>query len=243
VLRALPRGQSPDPHLVPFLIPLLAQDAVLSEVVKTLRRVAESCTGQLADALLDPQRDPVVRRRIPRVLVAAPTPRAVEALLQGLQDPRFDVRARCAHGLSRILEHKPELKVPRELAFHAARAELLRAGGTAETPRSGDTGSHDEVVEHVFTLLSLVLDREPVQLAARALKSEDRALAGTALEYLETVLPEDLRRPLWQRLHVGVRERKVTRASPEVLDELLRSSYAVRPPRRGLGKKGSEEKS
>jgi ATP:ADP antiporter, AAA family len=242
ILRALPVGRDPDPLLVPFLIPLLARDTVLAEVVKTLRRVAEASTGQLADALLDPKREAVVRRRIPRVLVAAPTSRTVEALLRGLEDERFDVRARCALGLSRILERNPALKVGREVAFDAARAELKREGPVRDRQKSGDTGSHDEVVEHVFTLLSLVLEREPMQIASRAVKSEERALVGTALEYLETVLPEDLRRALWQRMHVGVRDRTVVRASHEVLDELLRSSHALRSPRRGLGRKVQGEK-
>jgi hypothetical protein len=40
---------------------------------------------------------------------------------------------------------------------------------------------------HVFTLLSLVLPREPLQIAFRSLHSEDEHLQGTALEYLEGV--------------------------------------------------------
>ena len=43
--------------------------------------------------------------------------------------------------------------------------------------------------EHVFNLLALVLEREPVHIAARAFDSDDMYLRGTALEYLETVLP------------------------------------------------------
>ena len=95
------------------------------------------------------------------------------------------------------------------------------------------------MVEHVFTLLSLVLDREPMQIASRALHSEDRALIGTALEYLETVLPEDLRRALWKQLQVGVPERPQKRASRDLLQDLLRSSKAAkapgRDPRKGPG--------
>ncbi len=40
---------------------------------------------------------------------------------------------------------------------------------------------------HVFTLLSLVLPREPLQIAFRSLHADDRQLRGTALEYLEGV--------------------------------------------------------
>jgi hypothetical protein len=72
-----------------------------------------------------------------------------------------------------------------------------------------------------------------MQIASRALHSNDRALIGTALEYLETVVPEELRRALWKRLQVGVREGKEARPSQEVLDELLKSSDGSRAPRRG----------
>ena len=48
------------------------------------------------------------------------------------------------------------------------------------------------VREHVFNLLALALEREPVQIAARAFATDDVYVRGTALEYLETVLPAPL---------------------------------------------------
>jgi hypothetical protein len=108
-------------------------------------------------------------------------------------------------------------------------------------PEPGVAGSHDDVIDHVFTLLSLVLEREPVQLAARALHAEDRALIGTALEYLETVLSDELKRALWKRLQVGVRERSLIRPSHELLDELLRSSNALKVPRRRRVRESPDE--
>ena len=41
---------------------------------------------------------------------------------------------------------------------------------------------------HVFTLLSLVLPTEPLQIAFRGLHTDDQNLQGTALEYLEGML-------------------------------------------------------
>ncbi len=51
----------------------------------------------------------------------------------------------------------------------------------------------DQRLSHVFSLLSLVLPREPLQIAYRGLQSNDRRLRGTALEYLEGTLPPHLR--------------------------------------------------
>ncbi|MGD9603490.1 MAG: hypothetical protein AB7V59_16895, partial [Gammaproteobacteria bacterium] len=72
-------------------------------------------------------------------------------------------------------------------------------------------------MEHVFTLLGLVLDREALSLALHAVASADRNLSGTALEYLEHVLPEDVRRALWPRLQLSARpsSRRGPPATPE----------------------------
>jgi hypothetical protein len=151
------------------------------------------------------------------------------------------VRARCGLGLLRISERNPAaVKLSRDTVFAAALRELQR-DESADAGEGGAAGSHDDVVDHVFTLLSLVLEREPMRLASRALNSEDRGLIGTALEYLETVLPDELRRALWKRLHVGVRERAEVRPSHELLGELLRSSDALKVPRRLRRKKDPEE--
>ena len=66
-----------------------SKDQVYPEVVRALRRVAHRSTGQLVDALLDPRVDPVVRRRIPRVLKACPTPRSADGLRRALERHRL----------------------------------------------------------------------------------------------------------------------------------------------------------
>jgi hypothetical protein len=47
----------------------------------------------------------------------------------------------------------------------------------------------NQSLENVFSLLAVVLPREPLKVAFRALHSEDRLLHGLGLEYLEGVLP------------------------------------------------------
>ena len=58
-------------------------------------------------------------------------------------------------------------------------------------------GRANQSLAHVFTMLSLVLPAEPLQIALRGLHAEDQNLRGTALEYLESVLPPMIREPLW----------------------------------------------
>ena len=80
---------------------------------------------------------------------------------------------------------------------------------------------------HVFTLLSLILPREPLQIAFRSLHTEDRYMRGTALEYIESVLPTSVRQPLWPYLDDSRPSSRLTRPREEVLAELLRSSASI----------------
>lgn len=215
VRSALRRIPEPPPEVVAYLIPLLGRDELFLDVLRVLRRVSGRVTGQLLDALLDPRADPAVRRRLPRVLKACATRRAVDGLLLGLGDSRADVRAQCALALASITSRQPELSIPRVEVFTAVRLEVKAAAGDLE-------------LDHVFTLLSLTLEREPLQLALRALRGTDRGLRGTALEYLENVLPEDLRKELSPFLGgLGRAPQGRPRPAQEVVSELLSSSAAI----------------
>lgn len=203
-------------ELVPLVVPLLGRDDLFADVVASLRRVGARCTGQLVDVLLDPQQDPVVRRRVPRVLKAVPTQRAADGLLAALRDGRFDVRYRSAQALAHLRHQDPSLVVPPATAFSAAREELR---ATAASARG---------LEHVFALLALALPGEPLVMALRAWRAGDGALRGTALEYLHNVLPDDLSAALWPWL--GARPVTSGRTLDDVRDDLLRStsSFAAR---------------
>lgn len=176
-LRAYPE---PDPVLVAATLPLLARDEIFPDVLRALRRAAPRVTGQLLDALLDRETDPVVRRRVPRVLKACPTPRAVDGLLAALEEPVFEIRAAAAAALAAIHERTTASRVSRTLVFERVRLEL-------------DSGEPvDRQLPHLFALLSLSVERQPLQIAWAGARSEDRRLRGTALEYLSNVVPEDV---------------------------------------------------
>jgi hypothetical protein len=204
--RVLKRADTVDPVLVGHLIPLLARNDLFLDVLRALRRAAPHATGQLLDALLDPGRDLAVRRRIPRVLRGTPTQRAADGLVEALSDPSFEVRRQVALALARITEREPALRVPPEAVFAATRRELGagsqgwkddgEAEGMDDAERERPQTPSERGLGHVFTLLSLVVEREPLQIAHRALVGGDAGLRGTALEYLENVLPEDVRRGL-----------------------------------------------
>ncbi|HYN03253.1 MAG TPA: hypothetical protein VE359_12465 [Vicinamibacteria bacterium] len=180
VRAALRAAPEPEPALVAALLPLLASDEVFADVLLALRRAAPRVTGQLVDALLDPAADPTVRRRIPRVLKACPTPRAAEGLAAALDDPSFEVRTSATAALAALHERSAVVRIAPEDVLRRVRREL----------DSGQTV--DRQLPQLFALLSLMLERGPLQIAWTAMKAQDRALRGTALEYLSNVLPADV---------------------------------------------------
>ena len=227
--------------LVPHVVPLLAWDPVADHAVYALRKVAEERIGQLVDALLDPNQGFAVRRRLARVFSVCVSQRAADGLLFGLEDARFDVRRQSARSLAAILEKNPRIQIDRERIFAAVLREVAVGRPVWESRRLLDgfdvqdnQSPLDEFVRdrageslaHVFTLLSLVLQREPLQIAFRSLHTDDVQLQGTALEYLEGVLPAPIRQRLWPFLEAHPVARPA-RPRDEVIADLLRSHVSI----------------
>jgi ATP:ADP antiporter, AAA family len=212
VLAVLSRENNLGAAVVPHVIPLLAWDPVADYALVALRKVAEERIGELTDALLDPNQDDMVRRRLARVFSVAVSQRAADGLVLALDDARFDVRFQVARSLVAIVESNPNVHLNAERVYQVVQAELAVGRPVWESRRLLDgfvsESPLDEYVRdragqslaHVFTLLSLVLPRQPLNIAFRSLTTGDRQLQGTALEYLENVLPGGVKQALWPYL-------------------------------------------
>ena len=241
VVRVLRDEQGLAALLVPHVIPLLAWDAVAEEAVRALRKVAEERLGTLTDALLDPNQPFAVRRRLARVFSICVSQRAVDALLLALDDQRFEVRFQCGRSLSSIAAKNALVRVDRERIFEVVRREVTVSRPVWQSHRLLDaiadekTSFVDEFIKdragqslaHVFVLLALVLPSTPLQIAYRGLHTTDPALRGTALEYLEGVLPHDIRDRLWPFLGTGAPVKAGARGREEILADLLRSNDSI----------------
>ena len=123
----------------------------------------------------------------------------------------------------------PSIRVTESTVFDLVRLELRVSGRPSR--ESGKQGERH--LEHVFNLLALTLEREPLRISYWAVRSGD-TLRGTALEYLENVLPEDVREILWPLLGVRRRPSRSRRPAKEVEDELIRTgSFSLSQLRRG----------
>jgi len=241
VRRALAQGSLSGP-LVAAVVPLLAWDAVVREAIDALRAAAPKSAGVLADHLLNPDEDFAVRRRLPLVLAAHASQRAADALQDGLADRRFEVRYRCGRALSRLVQLEPSLRVDGDRVRAAVLREVAVDRGVWESQRLLDQADDegwspvvDELIreranrslEHVFTMLALVLPRQPLRVAFRGLHTDDAQLRGTALEYLEATLPGDIRRALWPFLEDHRRRGAPVRPTDTVLRDLLESNQSI----------------
>jgi len=219
-IRRVLLGDFMDVRLVPHLLPLLGDPDLADDARMELRWLVPRVIGQLTDALLDPDLPLTVRQRIPAVMEICHNPRVVDGLVEGLGDGEFAVRYASARALARMRSRDGALRLPAASVYAAVRSEVnverevwqTRSLGTGEDGDYNAGVANDDgaslSLDHVFTLLGLVLDRDALQLSLQALSSENRNLRGTALEYLDNVLPEDLRRRLWR--HLGLHRPEVT---------------------------------
>ena len=229
--------------LTPHVVPLLAWDPVAEDAARALRRAVEPRIGTLTDALLDPNQPFAIRRRLARVFGTGVSQRTADALLLGLEDLRFEVRFQCGRSLAGLVAKNAMLRIDARRIFDVVRREVAVGRPVWESHRLLDGVVEEEnkpfvdeflkdrtsqSLGHVFTLLSLVLPAQPLQIAYRGLHTSDPVLRGTALEYLEGVLPPDIRDRLWPFLGDSPAPPPgPTRSREEILADLLRSNESI----------------
>ena len=142
--------------------------------------------------------------------------------------------------------HRESLALIRDLGLDRARVNV-NGGAIALGHPIGATGAvligtvldelergplTAEATDHVFALLGLSANRGSLELVRQGLKLDDRKLRGTALEYLESLLPENVRVPLVSALSERPEPRDLAqRSETQLLDELKRSIRAdLSPP-------------
>jgi len=239
VMAALAGINALDPQHLTLLTRLMARDQLFKKVTRLLQRFPQYTLSPLVELLLGKETDFVIRRRIPEVLAGMGGPEADDALLDVLTDNRFEVRYRAAMALlARRKKNLPlsERKWPL-LVWHAVSLEVRKDRPLWELQKLLDAveaqdddlislrvGARGELsLEHTFRLLSLVLDPEQVRAAYHGVIFDDPQLKTFALEYLEMVLPRNVRQRLW--LFIGDvserRKKQQTRSFDNVVADMM----------------------
>jgi AAA family ATP:ADP antiporter len=208
-----------DARLASEVIVLLGDDRLAADAKHALRRFRGHIAGLLTDALLDPQGPPAVRLRIPELLADDSSAQAALALRLALTADRFDVRYRSAKALAELVSRRPDLSPSAPAVEERVLWELEKqATGLFESGRDARA-----LRRHVFALLGIRFDHQAMDMALQALETRDHRLVGTALEYLDNVLPDPLRSAVLPRLESKPQARRESRPSTDVLADLSQS--------------------
>ena len=245
------RDPALDPVLAGQVILLLSRNEVSNEAVAALQRLSGKLVGVLTDALTDRESDFAVRRRIPRVLALCDSPRAIDGLMMALDDRRFEVRYQSAVALERVQQRRSSGAISTSKVTAAVLKELNvdKMGWRTRRLVDRDESRHldrlledrkDLSLEHVFRLLGLFLEREPLGIALQGLYTDDPHLRGTALEYLESALPPGIRHRLWPFLEDRPPRKHEARRAQELRTELLKSRHSIEINLESLMKKRPE---
>jgi ATP/ADP translocase len=230
-----------EPDQVETAIDLLAWNDVAPQAIRALSDVADSNTPVLLRHLLDPDEDFAVRRRLVNVLAPSRTVEVFDGLLAALHDRRFEVRYRAGRALSAMEAEIRGLRVDRERILEVVQREIAVDRGIWETRQLIDNPADQpspmeaellqarasRSLEHLFTLLSLILPRDTLRLAFHGLHNGDAYLRGTALEYLETVLPEGIWARLWPLLTRGEPKPVRSRNPEQAVQDLLATHHSI----------------
>jgi AAA family ATP:ADP antiporter len=194
--------------------------------------------GTLGDILADEAGDPRIRREIPWILGRIAAVPSCELLFTRLNDRDREVRYRSVKALNRIREQKPDLPPRRPVItsriFAEAEAcyETLVACRSLEAPH-GTSGSAllltslrtrmDRNLEVIFRLLGLQYPMREIYSAFSALREKRAGRRTSAIEFLDSLLSQDLRAVILPL---------VEEPSTERLADLAARNFGVRPKTR-----------
>ena len=192
------------------MIQRLADHAVRGAAIESLAMYGARVCGSLADVLGDPKAPAAVRRQIPRVLRLIPDARSVDVLIANLAVPNVALRTAVIKALNRLRASAPELALPPGPIQEQIRQEIvgcfrlhaqaapLREGAR---PRSA-TGLlvrtlddyFTESQERVFRLLGLTYSADEIYNSWLAHHSGNSERMTAAHDYLDSMLPRDMKR-------------------------------------------------
>jgi hypothetical protein len=162
--------------------------------------------------------------------------------MEALEDTRFEIRFNASRALDFLHRMTEGLRFDSDALYAAVERELstsrsIWAGRKLLDGRDQTDSQYwylDEVVrdradkslEHVFSLLAVVLPVDPLKIAFRALHGDDRMLRGLALEYLENNLPGKIAGQLRALVEPSPASQPA-RPAQQVLRELMASHQSI----------------
>jgi hypothetical protein len=151
----------------------------------------------------------------------------VQGLTTALDDTDWNVRFRCARALETIRKRHPGLRPDEDQVLRILEREAADIASAGITLSDNDSG-HRRRIGLLFHLFGALYEPEPMELSLQALQSDDRALQGTALEYLENRLPAHVWKPLQPALSGTQKAAGPKRSLQQSARDLVRAASSLR---------------
>jgi AAA family ATP:ADP antiporter len=210
------------------LIDRLDEPALADAATIALAAFGDRIVGTLRDYLIDHEMKAEIRREIPKVLEAIGTRAAQVVLTESVLDPDVILRYHTISALNRLAQAHPERATDRKLIESVLAAEILghyrsyqvlgtlgTLSSAAEDPANpiehGLRESMEKETERIFRLLKILYPQYDLHSAYVGLQSTDPIVHDNAVEFMDSVLPPEVRSlviPLFDRdVSIGTRIR------------------------------------
>jgi HEAT repeat protein len=233
----LSAGRAGHRELVPFLVPLLAESRFAADVRVALRDYGPRILGTLSDLFKDPTVDIEVRRSIPLVLAYIPDQESVEILLDGLFDYDGLLRYRVIRALDKLRLLDADLnfdvvKVSLRIREECEMTLWHRQALWVLYPEAGLGDLMEQLLkekvgrgkDRVLRLLALLLPPTAAVASLLAMEEDDRLRRAAVAEFLDNVLPGNLREYVLPVIEeTKPRGAKSRRSVSEILEACLRN--------------------
>ena len=202
--------------LIAPLIEKLADPSLTEVATSALVEFGDRIVGTLRDYLTDEELNTDVRREIPKVLQAIGTPPAQAVLTESVLDRDVILRYHTIAALNKLGQQHPERSTDRKLIESVLAAEIMghyrsyQVLGTLGASLEDDTNpiahglreSIEKEAERIFRLLKILYPQYDMHSAYVGLQSNDPVVHDNAVEFLDSVLPPEVRAvviPLFDR--------------------------------------------
>jgi len=209
--------------LIGLLIERLADPSLVDAATAALAEFGDRIVGTLRDNLTDEDMDTGVRREIPKVLQAIGSRSAQAVLTESVFDRDVILRYHTITALNKLGQQHPERSTDRKLIESVLAAEIMghyrsyQVLGTLGASLEDDANpiahglreSIEKEAERIFRLLKILYPQYDMHSAYVGLQSNDPVVHDNAVEFLDSVLPPEVRAkviPLFDR-EVPVAER------------------------------------
>ena len=212
--------------MIGALVDRMGEPALNESAVAALVKFGDRIVGTLRDYLLDQDIRAEVRREIPKVLQEIGTAAAHAVLVETVLDRDVVLRYHTIAAINRLGQAHPDRSTDRKLIETVLAAEIMghyrsyqvlaTLEGSMDEPSNpiehGLRESMEKETERIFRLLKILYPQYDLHSAYVGMQSLDPVVHDNAVEFMDSVLPPEVRSliiPLFDR-NVRIRERIVT---------------------------------